>query len=877
MKLIRVGAAALNTTPLDWNNNERVIREAIAEARAQGVSVLCLPELCITGYGCEDAFHAEFVRDTAWSCLRALLPLTRGGSDGVEPMILTVGLPVFFQGALYNCAALIADGKLLGLVPKKFLAGDGIHYEPRWFKAWPSGVAEHLHRDGLTIPIGDLIFEIGGVRFGFEICEDAWVSNRPGSRLAARGVDVILNPSASHFAFGKVQIRKRFVMEGSRAYGVAYVYSNLMGNESGRVIFDGGTLIGTEGKLVATGPRFSFLPYCLTTAIVDIGLNRLNRARQGSFQPDPKGDSATVQDLDFKYPHLNASQKTLPPQLAPWEGITPKEEEFARAVALGLFDYMRKSSSHGFVVSLSGGADSAAVSCLVTIALRLALLELGPEKLKERLSYLPQAITSKITTKENAGPLIQALLTCAYQASPQSGPVTEAAARTVAQQLGAQFFFWRIDDALSSYIRTAEAAIGRPLSWEGDDITLQNIQARVRAPSIWMIANIRKALLLATSNRSEAAVGYATMDGDTCGGLSPIAGIDKAYLRRWLCWLEKEGLKELGPFPALKAINAQAPTAELRPAKYDQTDEKDLMPYDVLDAIERLFIRDKFSPAECLENLRAQFPAYDDATHAGWVRKFFKLFTQNQWKRERYAPSFHLDDESLDPKSWCRFPILSGGFSDELGRLERRALILVDLQKDFAAVPGGGALAVPDGQATVAYANERLALRGSQYAVCVATQDWHPANHGSFASQHSTRKPGDVITLNGLPQVLWPNHCVQGTSGAEWIEGLEASGIDRVFPKGTDPAIDSYSGFYDNGKRKSTGLGEYLKAQGIRCVDVLGLATDFCVKATALDAKSLGFEVRLLLRGCRGVDLNAGDSIKAIEEMRRAGIVVVES
>jgi NAD+ synthase (glutamine-hydrolysing) len=175
--------------------------------------------------------------------------------------------------------------------------------------------------------------------------------------------------------------------------------------------------------------------------------------------------------------------------------------------------------------------------------------------------------------------------------------------------------------------------------------------------------------LLATSNRSEAAVGYATMDGDTCGGLSPIAGIDKAFLRRWLKWLEKEGPEGLHPIPALAAVNRLVPTAELRPLESKQTDEDDLMPYEILDAIERAAFRDKQTPVEVFRMMRSQFPQYDLPQLHQWVERFFQLWCRNQWKRERYAPSFHVDDEDLDPKSWCRFPILSGGFVRELEEL----------------------------------------------------------------------------------------------------------------------------------------------------------------------------------------------------------------
>lgn len=184
-----------------------------------------------------------------------------------------------------------------------------------------------------------------------------------------------------------------------------------------------------------------------------------------------------------------------------------------------------------------------------------------------------------------------------------------------------------------------------------------------------MLANLRNALLLSTSNRSEAAVGYATMDGDTCGGLSPLAGIDKAWLCHWLRWMETHGPEGIGPIPTLKVVNQLVPTAELRPADQQQSDEGDLMPYPVLDFIERAAIRDKQSPLEVFGMVRKEFANYPAPQLGLWVDRFFRLWCRNQWKRERYAPSFHLDDENLDPKTWCRFPILSGGFEVELAEL----------------------------------------------------------------------------------------------------------------------------------------------------------------------------------------------------------------
>jgi NAD+ synthase (glutamine-hydrolysing) len=241
----------------------------------------------------------------------------------------------------------------------------------------------------------------------------------------------------------------------------------------------------------------------------------------------------------------------------------------------------------------------------------------------------------------------------------------------VAEALGADFFDLDVDGIVQDYIQLISRAVGRELTWEQDDITLQNIQARARGPSVWLLANLRRALLLATSNRSEAAVGYATMDGDTCGGLSPIAGIDKAFLRRWLNWMETVGPYGQGSVPELAAVTGQAPTAELRPQVAGQTDEGDLMPYDVLDQIERAAIRDKLSPWDVFRQMETKFPQYAVEQLAVWIERFFELWCRNQWKRERYAPSFHVDDENLDPKTWCRFPILSGAYERELKELRK--------------------------------------------------------------------------------------------------------------------------------------------------------------------------------------------------------------
>ncbi len=199
-----------------------------------------------------------------------------------------------------------------------------------------------------------------------------------------------------------------------------------------------------------------------------------------------------------------------------------------------------------------------------------------------------------------------------------------------------------------------------------------------------------------------------------------------------------------------------------------------------------------------------------------------------------------------------------------------KALILVDIQNDFVK---GGALAVPDGDAVVSVANKQ----SKNYDLVVLTQDWHPEDHGSFASNHKGHKVYDQIELGGLPQTLWPDHCIQDTKGAEFHPKLIVPKSVVIIQKGTDRKIDSYSGFFDNGHKKATGLNSILTEKEIKEVYIMGLATDYCVKFTALDAIKLGYRVYLIKDGCRAVNINPDDSDKAIEEMKKAGVVITET
>ncbi len=617
MNNIRIGAATLNQTPLDWKGNKENILNSIEEAKSKKVEILCLPELCITGYGCEDLFLSDWLYIKSSGILLELLPHCKN-------ILVAISLPIKYESKNYNATCLIRDQQIVGIYAKQNMALDGVHYEPRWFNPWPAGKLVKYELDGQEYDFGDFTYDFNGIKIGFEICEDAWRDERPAGKLYEKGVKIILNPSASHFAFGKTKLREELVVKSSENFHCTYVYANLLGNEAGRMIYDGEILIAKDGKLIIRNNWLSYQPHQLLFADIDVlGSN---------------------------------GQINLP------EYQREKNIEFTKASSLALFDYLRKSRSKGFTLSLSGGADSSTIAVLASEMIKRGLTEYGIDGfLKKTNLKIDENWTEDII--DNARLVAKNILTFAYQGTENSSADTLKSAKALAKEIGATFHHWTIDEEVKSYTGKVEKALNRKLEWDTDDLALQNIQARSRSPIIWMFANIHNQLLLTTSNRSEGDVGYTTMDGDTSGSIAPIAAVDKHFIIQWLKWAETN----LG-YNSLSHVNNLAPSAELRPLEKTQTDEDDLMPYNVIVEIEKLAIRDHRSPKEVYDILKLK-NLESDKLLKDHIKKFYTLWSRNQWKRERIAPSFHLDDFNVDPKTWCRFPILSHGFQEELKEL----------------------------------------------------------------------------------------------------------------------------------------------------------------------------------------------------------------
>jgi len=669
-----VGVASLNQTVGDWTGNRDRIRRVVARARDRGVRLLVLPEMCVPGYSLGDRLMMRGTLARSWAMLEELLPDTRG-------MIVLLGLPVRHRDVLYNCVAVCADGRLVGLVPKENLATGDVQYENRWFAGWTHGLVEEYVDGDVAVPMGTLLFAAPGLgRFGVEVCEDGWKGIRPGSIAALAGAHIVANPSASWFTLGKHRVRKRMVEQISREDHVVYLYTSLLGCDATRLVFDGSTFVAQDGRLLAEGRRFLFAEdFELIDAVIDLGFLEHARMEEGSWRQQVEsmhrgeygrmprlvridGDFSSHRAAPAEAPYWLSGTEPEPvdPSLD-WladEGLIPRRPtardlphlELELALAMALREYRAKSGAPGFALALSGGRDSAMCAVLVARAFRYDQPGLDADALR---AYTAERLVT------------------AYLSTAHSSEATRSAAAALAAEVGATHLEVGMQEAVDTHVRLARELTGEALSWDEPrhDLTLQNVQARLRGSMIWMVANLRGLLLLTTSNKSEAAVGYATMDGDTSGGLAPISDVPKSLVEAWLRWAaDFHGLASIAHVVCVPA------TAELRPADRRQSDEADLMPYEVLDQLMYGFVQRGQDP---LELFRGLWPVMrdrygrDPRAFAAHVRKFVRMFCAAQWKRERFAIGFRVAAFDLDPKTGFRFPPVQAPFTEELAQLDQ--------------------------------------------------------------------------------------------------------------------------------------------------------------------------------------------------------------
>lgn len=688
---VNITLASCNQTALDICGNVERIIQALELSSEAGSQLLCLPELAVSGYGCEDAFYSiDLIREVERGVER-LLPYTHRTG-------IFLGLPIYHKGHLYNAVMLAAGGRIAGINFKKILTNTGIHYESRWFTPWNMGENDALHYAGQDdVPCGDLFYNIDGVGWGVEICEESWSRHRSLAAVAHR-CEVVFNASASHFSLGKYQIREQLVADSSRLLEAHFLYANLLGVDGGRIIYDGALMWAFGGKIQAQSPRMPLADLSLGHLKLDVSTAQTAKLRlqqdeglgyqhplslprcvdvtlqQPSVHRTSKPASSSLHQRSYSHRSIHFKQPQNTEKI-PWARSLDertqlrREEELFMALTLALFDYLRKSKAAGYVISVSGGCDSSTVLCLVSGMIRRGIRELGVVGFLAALhcSHLLDAAKKEerdltAQTEEDIMWIIRQLLAAVYQPSRNSSAETQEAARELCYELGAFHCEYSIDAVVDQYLQGLTHGLQRPVSWQEDSVLLQNIQARARSPFPWLLANARRAILLSTGNRSEASLGYMTMDGDTAGGLAPLAGVGKDDLLKWLNWAHREGCGDLscsGHIPALAKVLALRPTAELCPPHWQQSDEKDLMPYEVISHLEQRRIYDKKSSKEIHEELVRDFPSLSPELLKQYQQRFEYLWRTSQWKRERLALSFHVDDVNVDPKSACRFPVLT--------------------------------------------------------------------------------------------------------------------------------------------------------------------------------------------------------------------------
>ena len=609
---IKIATSNTNQTPLAWNKNFHNISKSIEEAKREKVEILCFPELCITGYSCQDLFFNDWFIEKSNTYLKKIQKLCSN-------ITVIIGHALKYNGKLYNSVCIIKDKKIKGFFLKSNIPNDGIHYEKRWFETWKLGDIKNFIFDDEEIFIGTIQFEYNDqLTIGFEICRDSWDDERPANYIKTKKKLLILNPIASHYAFNKFNFRKNQVIESSKKFNCTYISINLLGNESGKFIFEGDTVLSQKGKLLDISNRFSFKDYILNIYSID-------------FNNEKKS---------FLYSEQN------------------KYEEFNAAFSLALIDYLKKTRLKGFALSLSGGLDSSVTAILVYESLKRYTKELGFNNVIKKLKISNFNLLDD--DRENLKMIMNKIFITVYQKTKNSSFSTKDSADKLSHFIGSKHYEWDIDTDVESIVSKISDNTKIKYNWDEHNLSLQNIQARVRSPFIWFIANSNNFLLLATSNRSELSVGYSTMDGDSSGSIAPIAGIDKIFIKRFLKYL-----KEKNNYDVLDYVLKLNPSAELKPLKYNQKDEDELMPYSLLTEIEYLAVKKRLSPKEILDKING----YDRKVILEGVKKFFTNYGKSQWKRERSAPSFHFDEYSLDSSLWNRMPILSNNFQEEIDLL----------------------------------------------------------------------------------------------------------------------------------------------------------------------------------------------------------------
>ena len=711
-----VATTNINQWAMDFDGNlDRTVR-SINEAKSRGATLRVGPELELCGYSCEDHFLELDTYLHSEQSLAAIL-----ASDVTMGILCDIGLPVIHENVRYNCKVFCLDRKILLIRPKSYLANDGNYHEPRFFTSWKNSGALHSH--GLSkilsdatgqseVPFGMAILEAVDTKIGCEICEELWAPNSPHIDMALQGAEIFVNGSGSHHSLRKLDARLTLMKNATAKCGGVYIYSNHRGCDGTRLYFDGSSLVAVNGHLVAQASQFSLRDIEVVSCVIDLEEVRCYRQASGSMQEQSSQSARRFPVVKVParlcLPLVPSMDRHVPQFHHPFNPAEPTpprihcpEEECLRGPACWLWDYLRRSAATGFLLPLSGGADSSSVCAIVftmclmaveavaendlSVTAQVKLLFPGFEATSEVSSALQVVFpaTEERARKEllhaQAQRLCHQLLHTTYLGTKNSSTLTRDRASNLAKATGAYHSTLYLDIIVDAVLAVFTTLTGKQPRFKirggtiSEDLALQNIQARLRMVMSYLLAQLLPwvrwekgwLLVLASANVDESLRGYMTKYDCSSADINPIGGMCKADLKRMMEYAS-ESYCDMG---ILKEIALAAPTAELQPladgegdgasgaTTYSQLDEEDMgMSYAELTVFGRLRKIGRCGPVGMFRSLLAngQLAVANGLKYmspkllAEKVKRFFYFYAVNRHKMTTITPSYHAEGYSPD-------------------------------------------------------------------------------------------------------------------------------------------------------------------------------------------------------------------------------------
>ncbi|BGP17889.1 glutamine-dependent NAD(+) synthetase [Rhodosporidiobolus nylandii] len=703
--LITVATCSLNQHALDFEGNLDRILQSIKVAKEKGAKLRIGPELEITGYGCQDHFLEGDTHLHSWQVLRRIIEY-----EECEGMLVDVGINVN-----YNCRVILHNKKILLIRPKMWLANDGNYRELRWFTPWmkhkqteefflPKMISEVTGQT--TVPIGHAVVATQDTCIGVEMCEELFTPAAPHIDMALDGVEIFTNSSGSHHELRKLRTRIDLIKEATLKSGGLYLYANQQGCDGDRLYYDGCSFITLNGQVIAQGSQFSLNDVEVVTATVDLQRIRAHRtwssrsmqaaANQVAFERY-RADTRLSSEREDEDAHEVDQERT-----GEFRYNRP-EEEIAYGPACWLWDYLRRSSTSGYFVPLSGGIDSCATATIVYSMCRLVVK--AAEEGNEQVIADARRITGEpadsqyvpVDPREFCGRVFH---TC-YMGTSHSSRETRDRAKGLADAIGAYHVDLNMDACVAAIHTLFTLVTNKKPEYkvhggtQTENLALQNIQARLRMLLAYLFAQLLPwvrgkggaLLVLGSANVDEALRGYYTKYDCSAADINPIGGISKVDLKRFIAWAG-----EAFDLPILQDFLHATPTAELEPTTKDyvQSDEIDMgMTYEELSVYGRLRKQEKMGPYGMFTKL---------ATPGEWgsklspvqiaekVKKFFFYYAINRHKMTTLTPSYHAEAYSPDDNRYDLRPFLyPAKFQWQFRAIDERAKQMPDRSKKAEA------------------------------------------------------------------------------------------------------------------------------------------------------------------------------------------------